>query len=123
LAAELAAMDIKDLKKMNAGYLQHATHPEGPHHLILPADNAKSFKTNLAKYKKDQKNLMRIQHHTIREGDNLSKIAQQYQVSIQSIKQANKLKNDIIVQGRKLVIPLSTRSEERRVGKACRQQR
>lgn len=113
LAAELASMNITDLKKMNAGYLQHATHPQGPHHLILPADNAKSFKTNLAKHKQSNKGLMRTRHHTIQKGDNLGKIAKQYNVSVQSIKQANQLKNDIIVQGRRLVIPLSSASVAR----------
>ncbi len=45
--------------------------------------------------------------HTIRRGETLSEIAQQYQVSLASLKQANKLSGDRIVIGQKLKIPAS----------------
>ena len=40
-------------------------------------------------------------------GDSLSKIALRYRVSIASIKEANKMKNDTVRIGQKLKIPAS----------------
>ncbi len=43
--------------------------------------------------------------HTVVKGDTLSGISAKYQVPIASIKQANQMTNDIVVLGRKMVIP------------------
>ena len=43
--------------------------------------------------------------HVVVAGDTLGKIAHQYKVPIASIKQANHMTNDIVVLGRKMVIP------------------
>ncbi len=44
--------------------------------------------------------------HTVRKGENLSKIAKRHGVSVQAIRNANNLKNDRINVGQKLKIPL-----------------
>lgn len=43
--------------------------------------------------------------HTVVKGDTLSGISKKYKVPIASIKQANRMTNDIVVLGRKMVIP------------------
>lgn len=43
--------------------------------------------------------------HTVQKGENLSKIAKKYGVTVQAIKKANNLKNDNIAAGQKLKIP------------------
>ena len=43
--------------------------------------------------------------HVVVAGDTLGKISKQYKVPIASIKQANHMTNDIVVLGRKMVIP------------------
>jgi LysM repeat protein len=43
--------------------------------------------------------------HTVERGDTLSVIAQAYRTTVQAIKDANKLQNDQIYPGQKLVIP------------------
>ena len=43
--------------------------------------------------------------HVVVAGDTLGKISHQYKVPIASIKQANHMTNDIVVLGRKMVIP------------------
>ena len=43
--------------------------------------------------------------HTVVAGDTLSGISAKYKVPIASIKQANRMTNDIVVLGRKMVIP------------------
>lgn len=44
--------------------------------------------------------------HTVKEGDSLWKIANRYKANIDSIRKQNKLKNDTLVVGKQLVIPL-----------------
>lgn len=43
--------------------------------------------------------------HTVVRGDTLSGISAKYKVPIASIKQANQMTNDVVVLGRKMVIP------------------
>lgn len=43
--------------------------------------------------------------HTVKRGDSLGSLSRRYGVSVQSIKKANGLKSDRIIDGRKLVIP------------------
>mgnify|MGYP000306638504 CR=1 FL=1 len=43
--------------------------------------------------------------HTVVKGDTLSGLSKKYNVPISSIKQANRMTNDIVVLGRKMVIP------------------
>lgn len=43
--------------------------------------------------------------HTVVKGDTLSGLSRKYNVPISSIKQANRMTNDIVVLGRKMVIP------------------
>ena len=38
VAARLAEIDTKELKRLNPGYNRWAMHPQGPHRLVLPAD-------------------------------------------------------------------------------------
>ena len=43
--------------------------------------------------------------HTVVKGDTLSGLSAKYKVPVASIKQANRMTNDIVVLGRKMVIP------------------
>jgi hypothetical protein len=43
--------------------------------------------------------------HTVVRGDTLSGLSKKYNVPMESIKQANRMTNDIVVLGRKMVIP------------------
>lgn len=43
--------------------------------------------------------------YTIRKGDTLSEIAHRFKVSLEAIKKANGIKNNIIVAGKKIIIP------------------
>jgi LysM repeat protein len=43
--------------------------------------------------------------HTVVKGDTLSGLSKKYNVPMDSIKQANRMTNDIVVLGRKMVIP------------------
>ena len=43
--------------------------------------------------------------HTVVKGDTLSGLSKKYKVPVESIKQANRMTNDTVVLGRKMVIP------------------
>ena len=105
VAAKLAGMSTDELLLLNAGFNRWATHPEGPHYLLLPADKAEQFSWNLALLPKDQR--MRWTRYRIRPGDNLGRIARHHGVSVQALMQANQLKNHRIRAGAHLMIPLS----------------
>ncbi|WP_456377030.1 LysM peptidoglycan-binding domain-containing protein [Thiolapillus sp.] len=106
VAARLAEMTTDELLLFNAGFNRWATHPHGPHYLLLPADKAESFASKLARLPNDQR--LRWTRYHIQPGDNLGKIARQHGISVQELMQANHLKNHRIRAGAHLMIPLSS---------------
>ncbi|HDK38392.1 MAG TPA: LysM peptidoglycan-binding domain-containing protein, partial [Thiolapillus brandeum] len=106
VAAKLAGMNTDELLLLNAGFNRWATHPQGPHHLLLPADKAESFSAKLAQLPEDQR--LRWTRYHIQQGDNLGKIARKYGISVQALMQTNNLKNHRIRAGSYLMIPLSS---------------
>ncbi len=102
-AAELAGITIEEFYLLNPGFNRWATAPKGPHTLLLPLERVEQFKTGLAKLPEDQR--ISYQVHTIREGESLSVIANRYRTSISALKTANKMRNNRIRAGKKLLIP------------------
>lgn len=101
-AADLAEMNLRDLRKLNPAYTKHSTHPNGPQVLLLPVENAYKFEFNLAKLSRQEGG----RKHTIKSGESLSLIAKKYNSSIHAIKTANNLKDhDFIMAGQTLIIP------------------
>lgn len=105
VAAELAGMSVEELLALNAGHRRWASSPEGPHELLMPAENAERFATALLELPEDKR--LRWQLHAIKGGDTLSQIARRYGVTVDVIRQANHLKGSSIRAGRRLKIPLS----------------
>ncbi len=106
VAARLAGMNAEELLQLNAGYNRWATHPDGPHYLLLPADKAPGFAEKLAALPEDQR--MRWTRYRIQPGDNLGRIARKHGVNVKALMQANHLKSSRIRAGSHLLIPLST---------------
>jgi membrane-bound lytic murein transglycosylase D len=105
VAAELAGVPIEELLRLNPGYRRWASRPGGPHKLLVPTASAASFKQAIAGLPDDQR--LRWQRHRIAPGENLIRIARQYGVSVQAIKQTNGLNDSRIRAGKDLLIPLS----------------
>jgi len=105
IAAELAKMPLEDLLALNPGFNRWSTSPQGPHHLLVPRENAETFQAALSNLPSDKR--LRWRHHRIRQGDYLGKIARDYAVSVKAIQQANGLKDHRIRAGKTLLIPLS----------------
>ena len=107
-AAELAQIELDQLYKLNPGYNRWATDPDGENHLLLPLENAKTFRTALAELPKDQR--IRWVRHKIKNGETLSTIAEKYHTSIRSIKKVNRIRGSSIRAGRSLTIPVASKS-------------
>jgi len=105
IAADLAGIPIEELLALNAGHKRWASRPAGPHELLLPLDSVSAFEQALAELPEDRR--LRWQHHRVRRGDSLSRIAREYGVSIDVIRETNRLRDSRIRAGDELIIPLS----------------
>ena len=107
LAAELAGIDLDTLSAYNAGNNRWATDPNGPHRLILPVDVADDFVTALAEVPLTER--LRWQRHKVRNGEAISQIAEQYNVTVATIRSTNNLHSNTIRAGAYLMIPVATK--------------
>jgi membrane-bound lytic murein transglycosylase D len=105
VAATFTSLTRKQLHFLNLGYRRGVTPPNGPHHLVVPVDEAEALVTKLASLSPSQR--MRWAHHRVRKGEYLGKIASLHGVSVESIRRANKLNSTLIKPGQELRIPLS----------------
>jgi membrane-bound lytic murein transglycosylase D len=103
LAAELAQIDLKALYHYNPGYTRWATHPKGPHHLLLPIKNAQILQKSLAGL--DDTALTNWHRYQVKVGDTLANIAELYRTTSAAIKEANQLKKETLRVGQYLLIP------------------
>lgn len=109
-AAELADMSSTELYALNPGFNQWATHPDGPHELLIPIDKVERFEERLETLSmKDRVSWIR---HKIKPGENLGLIAQKYNTTIGAIKRANNLKGNMIRAGHSVLIPGPNADEE-----------
>lgn len=108
LAAELADIDIETLYGYNAAFNRWATGPNGPHRLLLPADAAETFTSNLAELPKDKR--IRWKRHKVKTGETLSHIADKYNTTSKHLRQVNKLRGSTIRAGKYLVIPVASKN-------------
>lgn len=103
LAAELAEISLEQLYRLNPGFNQWATHPSGPHRLIIPVQQVEAMTENLALQPQDGQ--MRWIQHPIRSGETLGGIAQRYELSVDALTQVNHLKSPQIIAGDILIVP------------------
>ncbi|MGK0407935.1 MAG: membrane-bound lytic murein transglycosylase D [Shewanella psychromarinicola] len=110
LAADLAQIDINDLKAINPGLKRWATAPQGPHQLIVPSDKAATFKRALATIEPNSRiNWVR---YKIKSGDSISEIADQFETTATLIRSSNGIKGNNIIAGRFLIIPVAAKDPD-----------
>ncbi len=107
-AAELAGMELNDLHKMNPGYNQWATDPNGPHKFIVPIEKADSFKAKLNALTDNER--MAWTRYVVKSGDTLGGIAAKHKVSVAVLRDVNKIKGNIIRVKQALMVPTSSKS-------------
>ena len=102
-ASQFTGLSIKELYRLNPALNQWATHPDGPHRLIVPFDIAVDAQKRLSEIE-DKKRLAWVRHE-ISQNQTLSDLALLYRTDIATIKKANQLSSDRIRAGDHLMIP------------------
>ena len=108
IAADLADISIEELYLLNPAFNKWATHPKGPHRLLVPTAKAPEFTAALAALPTEQR--LRWRSHRIKSGESLGVIANRYGTSIATLKEANKIRGNTIVAGRELLVPMAAAS-------------
>lgn len=106
LVANLAELDPDMVFRLNPGYLQWATHPDGPHTVWLPAENLPVFETNFANMESSP---VTWDRYVIKSGDTLSAIARNHNTQVSVLQQVNSISGSRIVAGQTLLIPRAYR--------------
>lgn len=109
LVATLAELEPELVYQLNPGYLQWATHPDGPHTVWLPVNSLPVFEHNLAALGDSR---ITWDRYVIQPGDTLSGIASRFGTQVGVLQQTNSLAGSRIVAGDSLLIPRAYRAGE-----------
>ncbi|MBU2865196.1 LysM peptidoglycan-binding domain-containing protein [Reinekea forsetii] len=108
-AATLADMELSEIYLLNPGYNRWATDPDGPDRLLVFADNKEIFEENIKNLPADSR--LTWQRHTIKPGDSLLSIAKNYEVTVDVIRDVNKIRGNLIRAGDTLLIPVASKGD------------
>jgi membrane-bound lytic murein transglycosylase D len=106
-AATLAEIDISEVYQLNPSFNQWASSPLGPHHLLVPIENADVFRENLKTFPPEKR--INWQRYSVKSGDSLIKIAKKFNTTPMLIKEINHLKSNMIKTKQKLLIPTASK--------------
>lgn len=111
LAAEMADLSVEEIYALNPAFNRWATEPGFKSHLLLPLENQSRFEEQLALLPSEKR--IGWKRHRVRRGETIGQIARRYNTTAQVIRKVNKLRGNMIRQGRGLIIPvaLKPRSE------------
>lgn len=107
VVAKLVDLPVNELHMINPGYRRWATHPDGPHYLLVPADKKEALIEGLSNLPEEER--IQWQHHVVKRGDTLGAIGRRYGVSVEALRAANKLRSNLLRVGQDLLIPISSR--------------
>ena len=110
LAAELADITVEELYRLNPGFNQFATDPEGPHQLLMPIAKADDFRQKLADLPANKR--IEWQRYIIQPGDSLLLLSKRHNISVAFIRSLNNLSSNVIVAGKPLMIPTASKDAE-----------
>mgnify|MGYP001580873935 FL=1 len=105
-AAEGAEISIEELYLLNPAFNKWSTHPEGPHEVLVPIEHADTLRENLLTLSESER--LSWTRHKIKSGESLSVIADRYHTTITAIRNANKIRSNLIVAGQSLMVPVAS---------------
>jgi len=108
MAADLAGITADQLYLLNPGINRWATDPSGPHRLLIPKQNTRSFLSSLRGL--EEREQVKWTRHKITTGETLSGIALRYKTTMDVVKKVNSLKSDLIRIDEHLMIPHAVRT-------------
>lgn len=103
IAAEMIDMTPQALRAINPGFKRWATHPDGPHHLLVPVEHVQALR--LALSEADPSELVTWRRHRVAPGDVLSRIARRYDTTVSLLRQVNGISGSLIHPGDYLLVP------------------
>ncbi|MBW4933301.1 LysM peptidoglycan-binding domain-containing protein [Marinobacter sp. F4206] len=109
-AAELASVDVDEIYLLNPTYNRWATNPDGPHRLLVPRENAETFRSALANIPASKRVSWR--NYKVQSGDSLITIARKFSTTPSVIQQVNNLNSDLIRIGQRLMIPSASKDSD-----------
>ncbi|MEM1114040.1 MAG: LysM peptidoglycan-binding domain-containing protein [Pseudomonadota bacterium] len=102
-ASELADMELRDLRKLNAGQLRWATAPNQAPELLLPVGRGARFEDRIATLSPDDR--VRWQRYRIERGDSLIRIARKFDTQVGLLREVNNIRGNMIRAGDIMMIP------------------
>ncbi|WP_411744851.1 LysM peptidoglycan-binding domain-containing protein [Reinekea sp.] len=108
-AAILADMELSEIYMLNPGFNKWATDPDGPNRLLVFVDNEEIFNENMKSLPVDKR--LTWQRHTIQSGDSLLLIAKTYDVTVDVIRDVNKIRGNLIRAGDSILIPVASKND------------
>ncbi len=104
ILAHAIEVDALQLALLNPGLRRHATPPKGPFRVLVPT---KKLQTTLAwKQELHPSEAISSIVHVVKAGDTLSEIAQEYSISVASLKSINSKRSNLIRIGEIIRIPM-----------------
>ncbi|AVO55711.1 LysM peptidoglycan-binding domain-containing protein [Ectopseudomonas mendocina] len=100
--AQLADLDEEELRQLNPAYKRGIT-LDGPQHLLVPTEKAEMLSASLALMKPQE--MVDWQSYTVRSGDSLHAIANRHHLSVNMLKDVNRLSGNNLSIGQVLTIP------------------
>ncbi|MCQ2028866.1 lytic transglycosylase domain-containing protein [Stutzerimonas zhaodongensis] len=100
--AEMAELDENEIYQLNPAFTRRIT-LDGPQHLLVPSAKAEMFAANLALMK--PQDLVNWQQYKVRPGDTLGAIANRHNLSVNIIRDLNRLRGDSLQIGQVLSLP------------------
>ncbi|MDG2420233.1 MAG: LysM peptidoglycan-binding domain-containing protein [Gammaproteobacteria bacterium] len=105
-AANLADLDYGELRRLNPGYLQWATHPDNPQVIAVPIKNAESLQQGIANLGPDR--FITWDRYEIQPGDTLGGIAIKLGTEIEVLTSVNQIQGSRIIAGDSLLVARTT---------------
>lgn len=102
VAQKLVGLPEEEFVALNPGFKHGVTDPEGPHRLLVPVDRSERLMAGLSSLPPTER--VRVVSHRVRPGETLGAIARRYDVSIEALRIANKLRGNTIHSGQELVV-------------------
>lgn len=101
--ADLSDTDIDEVYRLNPGFNRWATSPDGPHQILVPKTRGDALRAGLLKLPPESR--MKWNQYKVKSGDNLASISRQFNTTVDLVRQANNLSNNMIRVGQVLMIP------------------
>jgi membrane-bound lytic murein transglycosylase D len=99
---QLIDLPEEEFVALNPGFKHGVTDPDGPHRLLVPVDRRERLLAGLSSLPPAER--VRVVSYRVRPGETLGAIARRYDVSIEALRTANKLRGNTIHSGQELVI-------------------